>query len=354
MIVHLSLMCITCIICILPKINKKLSYSTCLKFSFILICVYTAFRYDYGPDYYSYSQLFDLLKSGNPHFPVEPLFVLFMDLFPRFYLFIIVTSIFFSFSFYYLLNKYIEGRYYWLCMLFLFLEITLLLDNLIAMRSALCVYIFIFAFQFILKRKFIPYVFLIMVASVIHISSLVLLPFYFIYYLPKLSKYKKIIFFSSIVCLFIGPYLKDLIINSIFEQVESLNKYAIYQENSTMRNLNGLIFQTSLILPSYLFTNHLQKESNYTNRIIMMTCIVYIFIMLLQLDPMARLSMFFWPFYLVGITIVLKHMEDPYLKGLTGLLLLVTSCSGLINLYNSYYGVTFLKYQTIFDVQVMP
>jgi hypothetical protein len=349
-------MCITCILCLLPKIFHRISYDSCLKFSFLIIWVYASFRYEYGGDYINYEEMFIAAKYGKT-MGQEYLFYFLMKLFPHYYIFIIFTSTILSFSFYFLIKKYAIPKYYWLCMLLLFLEASLLIFNFAAQRSALVVCVFIFALRFIEQRKIVQYTCLILLSSLFHISALILLPFYFITYLKIGPKLRVTIFISSIICLFIGNIVADYVMNSSLNLMEYSDyifyKIHYYTERRTEHNISTLRSLIPYIIVCWLFAKYIQKETISVNRIIIFVNIVFIFLLLLQLDISGRISMYMWPFFMIGILILLQHMKNTFNRALLILVVLFQTSYGLINMYSAPYGISFHEYKTIFNAYIL-
>lgn len=227
MVVHFSLLFVILILLFLPRINRNIKYSDILKISFLLIWFYSAFRFDYGPDYQSYLALFKELKKGYKPDDIEFGYILFLNMFPNYYIMIIFTSTLMCYSFYYIIRKYIPNRYYWIAILFMFLEMMMLLYNYVAMRTALCVYIFILAFHFLAIKKLLPYMLLIILASTIHISSLVLIPVYFITD-KRLGKTFKIILVTVAILILIFSSIYTIRMFEYFLAIRYFEKYDMY------------------------------------------------------------------------------------------------------------------------------
>lgn len=355
MIVHLLLMCITTVLCFLPKLNSRIRYLDTLRISFFIIWIYISIRYYYGADYLSYEQLYIDVKQGITYGNIERLFTQIMGLFPKFYVFIIFTSTLLCISYYFLIKKYINPKYYWIAMLFLFIQESLILNNLIALRSALCVYIFIYAFRFIISRRIILFFIFIALATMIHTSSIILAPLYFIPYIIGKFKNYGYIFYTTIIVFFTGYLLSTYLFELIMDNNNYFAKYEIYFFNFRKeRSLYGLLYFSPFVWLSYLFSKNLKYEYKVEHKIIMFICLYFILITLLQIDIMGRFSMYLWPFFMIGVLNMTKYFKSNLTKVTYLLFIVAYSLMGLITLYSSEHGAHFLNYNTIFEARYLP
>lgn len=350
-------MLVTCFVCLLPKIGSRVRYYSCLKVSISIIFIYSAFRYNYGPDYSNYQTFFVDLKKGDfsSTTNIEPLFVTLLGMFSAFHHFIFFTSLLLAISFWLFISKYICAKYYWIFMLFLFIQPSLLLNNLIAMRSALCTYILMFSFQFIVKRKIIPYVIAIFVASLIHVSSLALLPLWLLSFIKRINKLCFCFMFTLLLFLLIfSNYFSVALINYVVVIVPDMNKYAnsLFLVNNI--TLNGMLFAIPNIFIALLIMLYYEGETKSENRLMLLMSLVYTFITVCNIDSMGRFAMYLWPFFLGSIIIVVERIKNMFIKATIVLIILVSSSCSLFVLYNATYGISFLKYQTIFDAPQLP
>lgn len=148
---------------------------------FLMLFLFAALRYEYGNDYLSYYGMYLYYHSKeNPSFGEEGLFELMCWISPSFYLLIAVTSAIFIYVVYRLAIDIVPSK--WICIsVFIFVVSPyLFLMNLSAIRQCLAMACFIIAVQFAVKRRPLPYVLLILLASLLHKSALILLPAYFV------------------------------------------------------------------------------------------------------------------------------------------------------------------------------
>ena len=129
-----------------------------LKFSFFLIFLFLALRYDYGNDYQSYLNVFlNLERSGsidrfydsNDHFELGWLYLcqLFQPL--GFFAMVTMLAAFNCFIYYSFIKKFVPPHYYWFSLLLYTFDPGMMLVHSSAMRQSLAISIFIYSIEFI-------------------------------------------------------------------------------------------------------------------------------------------------------------------------------------------------------------
>lgn len=135
--------------------NDKIRTQYILPFCFILITLFFALRYEYGNDYWHYYLRWDSgrLVEGDNRGTGETLFYGFMQLFDKYYKFVIVHTLFFCLIMFYLVKRYVLPSYYAL-FFFMFLSMSTLSYNMMsAMRSTMAACILWLALDFFYIRN---------------------------------------------------------------------------------------------------------------------------------------------------------------------------------------------------------
>lgn len=344
MVVHLSLMILLTFICLLPNFNKKIRPNFVLTLSFIITWGYTAFRFDYGPDYMNYLNAFngDIMFNAN-----EFLFYEIMSLFPSFSLFIIALSTVLCITFFFFFKEYIPSKQYWFAILIFYLNINFLINNLSALRSGMVVYSLIFAVFLFYKKKYLIALFLIVITSFIHISILPLLSLpIIIYFLTKINSFVLYVLFflfwilGSTLSLHLVEYMFS--ISEIFE-----NSYRIYADN-IQNNVNAFIFNIVYVLISFIIIYHRKYFKSKKDVIIFALSLIYISVILSRIDVAGRYQMYLISFFLAAIIRIINVAKNPY-RLFVGIVFFIISALSLWNLYQQSYAGTFKVYKTIFS-----
>ena len=165
------------IILLLWKVkNDKIRTQFILPFSFILITLFFALRYEYGNDYWHYYYRWDSgrLVEGDNRGTGETFFYGFMQLFDKYYKFVIAHTLLFCSIMFYLVRRYVVPKYYAL-FFFMFMSMSTLSYNMMsAMRStmAACILWLALDFFYIRKKMWVPYFSMVIIAGFFHTSAL--------------------------------------------------------------------------------------------------------------------------------------------------------------------------------------
>lgn len=368
---------IVCILLTLLFSQRKNSSHRLFIVTMTIAFVFAAIRYEFGPDWFSYYEIFNQLKdlgvkgylSRFDH--SEPLFIEYFSLFPSYTLFL-ATNSFFWFGLYTLFfTKFVDEKYYWFVLLLLFFDINCILNNLVAMRQAISSFLFIAAFFILYKNGYSKkgklYFFLIMVVcSLFHTSCLLLIPLVFINQKRKSlffsSWYVIIVILLSLITLFLGRHFITTAISGVLVQnVEELQRYEAYLDtfNNSFSDSQSLIRYFILIvlsiIPLFFIIYQGKKEQNSTYITIYKLGIIIATIgCIMGGGIMSRYMMILNPFYIAALTRSLSSSNSKPLNAL------VVACVSFASIYSFYhylqadYCVSFLTYQTVFSAPSIP
>lgn len=156
-----------------------------LKISLFVIFVFLALRYDFGNDYKSYYKLFDdiisysslkdVLQSRSLYGEIgwQVLCWLFKPL--GFFALVAFISAITSIILYRFIKKYIPSEYYWFAILIYFFSPYYMLIMASAMRQELAVILYLLAIDYLIEKKPVPYLFIVLIATTLHTSAVVLI-----------------------------------------------------------------------------------------------------------------------------------------------------------------------------------
>lgn len=360
--VHLTLLLILLLLNLIPDkiIDRK---KIILPFSFLLVLVYWAIRYDYGLDYWNYYNLFYSGMDSYTKGTTELLFFRFINLFAHYYQFIIVHSLVVVVSLYYLVRKHVSSNYYWLFFFFLMAVPAFHFNLISAMRStmAACILYWAYEFCYISKKRWFLYSALVITASLFHTSALafLLLP------LIHLALYKTkgwVIF--SILLLFdiLQMFYSNAIFNWVISFSDVTSSYETYSELLTGSNINGLIARSIVLLPTFYMCRCFDKnKSVYETRDIFILAFFYLLISMIGLNFQGRFSAYQFPYFIVALLFTCSQLgkKDRIIALAPYIIYILYSLnvyyqSLLINLYGVWSSGNMYFYHTIFDAPALP
>lgn len=284
--------------------------------SFIILFIVSAFRGDFTTDYNNYLNLFNLYNNIDfsnifkAEFNQEIGYIILSRLIGVYteneiYLFII-TSFIILYAHFFQFNKY--SSYIWLSIL-MFVTIGSFYTSFNITRQILAVSIIFLGSRFLYERKPLKYFFVVIIATLFHTTSLIMIVFYFILNLKFSFKNLFFMFSGAIIAM---VFLKDLIV--FFQNIV----YSNYTESSY--GMTGLSFSSTIIpialLTFSLFHYHKVDLSNTKHRIWMNSVIFYAFftILTLQVQLIERISEFFSPYVMLLIPLILSNIKNGKMK----------------------------------------
>ncbi len=245
------------------KIDYKLKYIFTL-ISCILLVFLSGLRGSVDGDYESYLDIFNKLSNHYRDYAniVEPGFVVLnlitfkLNLGFNFLIFIMaVLTILPKIYFFY------KRSLNFPLTLIIFFSTSYFIFDFTQIRQALAIGLFIYSLRFIIEKKIVSYFLVIIVASLFHVSALILLPGYFLFN-KEISN--KILYSIVLVCSFVSLlqlkinlfdilFEKTLLIDNFSEKLNIYQQSEIYSFISIKQILFGLLFI------------HI-KKSNYANQ----------------------------------------------------------------------------------------
>lgn len=152
--------------------------------SFLVLFVFAALRYDFGNDYMSYYNNYVAIQHGNwSVYGNQYLFTLINYISPSFDFLVVSTSLLFLWTVYWLMKSTLPAEQIWLGLFIFLFSPYIFLVNLSAMRQCLAMLLFIVAIKYAVQggvKNFIKYAVMIILATLIHKSAILLLPIYFL------------------------------------------------------------------------------------------------------------------------------------------------------------------------------
>lgn len=315
--------------------------------SFFSIFMLSFLRFDVGYDYDNYVSSFKSVYNGSYEstngFLKYSSYYWICKIFSFTKKGYILVFGFYSFFTLFFLFKALLNRGVLCVGVFIFITYNFLFISYDQIRQVLAISMFVYSIQFIEDGKFKKFIVTILLASIIHVSALAVIPFFFVRNVKP-----KLVIWSIIVLLFVIGYYSGLwesLREKFFELVPYYNFYANYQNQLTSAKLNSNIGVAFLILVSFILMFYLRKTGE---NILFYTTVFGIIIYLFASNNLNiwRFANYFLFMQCISIPIILKQWKSPY--AIWRAFFIVTGCI-LFQMYilNSPRGTT--PYRTIFS-----
>lgn len=304
-------------------------YKSCkfgLEIAFLILIVFMGIRYEWGNDYSAYLQIFynntftnefsaeylnDILSDENSEFGWKLINMLFKP-FGFFFMVFILTTLEY-WVLYTFIKKYVNVKYYWFAVFIFTFNSGLMLTGGSMMRQFLAMNIILLAFKYIINGNFTKYLFCVILSSSIHTSSLLLVPFYFIRFIPQFfssKSYGLIILFS-----FIYQKLLPILFISFLTLILSIpifSRYDVYSDNNSLNSGFGLG-----VLYYYIVFFIALKSGRYLPRkiylLVIMGSLYVIFIPFTNIIPLiGRIGYYFTYFSTLSLPILIEKMPSKW------------------------------------------
>ena len=162
------------------KVETSKGYLWRLVISFIPLFIFAAFRVNFGLDYEAYSEIFESVKSysGAANELREEIgYLKLNEWLPTFRSLIIITSAFTCAAYIFFFYKIIPAKYSWLAVLLMFLAGDQAIFFMFSgIRNAISISILIFSIPLLQKRKLLPFIFCMLLASLFHKTAFIYFP----------------------------------------------------------------------------------------------------------------------------------------------------------------------------------
>lgn len=341
------------------------SAKTAFKVSMLILFVFAALRYDFGPDYQSYLNIYsDLKKFGlNENRENEIIFYSFLMSFPSYTFFIISSTFLWYITYYFFYKKNVEPKYYWLLLFYICFTETCIIDSYVAMRSAFFSFMFVWAIYFLEQNKKIYYLAIVIIGCFVHMSSIFFLPMVFLNRLHSKYFWNKyfyiIIGLITIYSLLLGHNKLMIMMTSfVISNAESFDKYATYLEDMSDTGIGAFIrhfiLKGLLFIPFITFCISIKKDNVQRFHIYYKLAILSsILALIFGQGMMSRFFMVLSPFYVVALIRSIKF-NNRLLSVVAICCVLVANCFMLYNMMHADYSKSFLKYKTFFEANIIP
>lgn len=345
---------------LLTFLSRYKNFRYGFEIAILVLIIFFGVRYNYGNDYPGYYDMFNEINSYHTltialgNMGIEDGWIVLNRLFAPlgFYVLVFCLTIFQFGSLYFFLKKYVKREQLFFVMFLYLFSSNLMLTMLSMMRQCLAMNIILWAIPFILDRKYIKAIILILLAAQFHQSAYILLFLLFVPFLQKMS-YK--VYVTLMLCLFAFLFIAS---NTVGEQLafivdsyfEKYNEY-IGGNKAELGSGIGFIFTICAFLLLLFYDKHDNSNKSFFMKNL---AISYLFIPLgFIVQLIARVATYF---DLSGISgyLGLVQGHSGWSK-LIGYVFLVLFCLFTIYGYFSFFYSdvwhdAFYEYHTIFGI----
>ena len=278
----------------IPDLNKK---SKLWKVSFILLFLFSALRYDFGPDYMEYYSIHSLIRNLSHSWGQGDWLFKFINLLiPNFFLMIALLSFLHIFSIYILIKNNLRQNQYWFAILLLIINPYLFCVQQSSIRQTAAISLVLFAINYLTSRNLIKYSILIFLASGFHASAVIMYPIYFLITSKKFSKNTTlIIMFITFTLLFTTIF--DFISLKILKVLPK--HYLYYAELGLKNNLRSTILSSVFFFLLILNIHKLKNVELIYGRLSLFSTIISV--LAFKLSMIVRIGMYFDIFLIISI-----------------------------------------------------
>lgn len=308
---------------------KNEKYKIIIDIGLILILIFVSgTRYNLGGyDYHVYKKVFDAvpllgdfnistIHNINDVYNMEKGFLLLCSIVKSvgftYYGFTLICSIIFYLCMYFGLRKYTKNFTF---LLIIFMYKLFIYQTFVFTRQMLCIGIFFILFRYFINGKFLKYFIGCVFMSFFHMTSLILIPVYFVRYLNINKKFLiRIMFFFApltLISLFKIPFFETIFsfIGNIIGGgigVKIIGYANLLKNGSTINLLNTLEYFILMAVIIYKYDELVSKNKNCKFIIQLILILLPLFTIFRGYEVLARLKDYFVIFYAILIEYIVN------------------------------------------------
>jgi len=338
-----------------------------MKFSYFLVFLFLALRYNYGNDYNEYfSEYLGLqsLQNEDFYFKANEFGWLYLNYFFKylfgdigFHVMLASNAFFICLVLYRFTTKYIPPKYYTFAITLLLLEPNNILVLSSAMRQSIAVAIFLLSFDFLLQKKYLQYILLIFLASLFHTSAL----FFILLIALNIVNWRIYLFYVILISIGLIYLLNSL--SEIFQLIEIFSSspssiYSSYSGGYEDFSKYGWGFGLIVFLYlSMLIINRGAYHSLERNTIVKIVIVMLLILFVGIANTMVtRLAFYIFPIIVIAYAITLGNLDKSKFSGFPIVSRIATLIIVAFFAYQNYrfwqsevYSPYFTEYRTIFQ-----
>lgn len=297
------------------KIKEKSVKCLIALVALLVPSIVAGIRYGIGTDYYSYLSIFENIKSGNEvrtEIGFNFLNLLVANMGGNIHVLFFLIS-FLTFLFIYLsLHKYRKSISVGLGM-FIFM-LLFYHDSFNGVRQVLAVSILLYSFNFIIEKRFWKFLITVLLASSFHLSSLVVLPFYYIY--NRLGERSNTYRLGIYIVVVLLVFNYDSLLNVFISLSPDLTYYSKYLSNGGFSfGLGQIVLNAPYIIPGLIFYNKFKNNSRFKFFFFFMIIgIIIKFVGYLGVEHLSRIADTFFIAVVMVVPFYFRNLKNSLLE----------------------------------------
>ena len=345
------------VVVILAFLARSDKYRFLLALAFLLLAFVLGIRFEYGNDYLNYKYIY-VHGEADDAAEIEPGWLLLMYLFRPvgFYGFVFGLSVIEHLMLWDIIRRHLKPNYYWLATFFYVFNADYMLIGLSMMRQFLVMLLGFYALEMSIKKKIIPFFFIISCGFFIHKMSLLYLPLLGLPYVINLfsSKWMFLVLFVSMIIVFISMMQIIEIIIPIINDSGEL--YAARYLNDKVLNDNHSLGRRYIIQYAvymfYLIRNYKNLFSSYEKCVALEVILGCFFLPFFNLFFLAiRLAWMFTIAEIISFPLLISKEKKMFVKYMFtfAYMLFVVVFEYRYIFYSETYGKYYQVFRTIFS-----
>lgn len=334
------------IACAIPYSKRRTPF---IFFTILSLFLFLALRYDYGNDYMRYLEIHSDLNSGlSSHGGNDLLFYYFNILMPNFFVFVTLHSAIYIYCVSFLIFSGLPSHNVWLGFLLLLINPYLFLVHLSALRQTLAICAFILSIHFLIKKKRLLSIFLILIAAGFHKSALILLPVPFFLNDRKFRLRHFCLIFFSLFSLLFTPLFENLLL-SFFNWFPQFRVYSHYVEQEMGNSVRATMLTFLFFLFVLLNINSLRGREIILAKLSLIA--YYISTIAYKVSMVNRIGMYFQIFSIVVLPMIfLRNRNSIICKIASSVLLLIYLLRYFSFFNNPIWQGAYHQYKSVFNL----
>lgn len=286
----------------IPDLNRKYPFWL---FSFLILFLFSALRYDFGPDYMAYFNIFNSIQDGTSSWGQSDWLYKQLNLWiPNFFVLIALLSLFYTFSVGSLIRSNLKVKDYWFSFLILLINPYIFLVHQSSIRQTISICIVVLSISFIIKRKLIRYTVLVLIATGFHASAIIVFPLYFILNEKKIVSWNKLAIIGGLAVLLFTPIF-DVIAYKMLEYMPI--HYRFYYEQGLQNTTRATILSSVYFFVVLFNINKLHGREIIYGKLSLVATMLSI--LALRASMINRIGMYFDIFLIVTLPQIFSKIE---------------------------------------------
>ena len=255
------------------KVDTQKAYLWRLIISFIPLFVFAAFRVDFGYDYESYQDTFDIVHAFPGQYEdmrQEWGYLKLNEMLPSFRMLLVVTTAFTCSAYIFLFYRLIPANYTWLAVILLFLAGDKAIFFMFSgIRNAISISILIFTLPLLEKRRLLPFLLCMFIAAQFHKTAYVYFPMAYLVSSNKDFTLREFVAWGAVFAFFFVfsntaiMTQVDVIVTTVFDDGRYDTYVETMQELGDVRGTLGKFAMVATFIPAVIYMRSSTFSSKY-------------------------------------------------------------------------------------------